>query len=440
MCSSSSPPTTFAGGPIQIVGTVDPPGTGSAKQPDLQFSPLRCPAVSRPDTLLQAKLDAALNAQKALGRFGANSHVAFSLIVISKTGDHKYAGRFDEEMHCSASLVKVAAMYAAHELLAAARRLARRKGFADAPAFLAALASSFDAEITAAAVPAIRNLVTDPALMGPVPKYDLIFSVTNTGVANEPDVEFTPGFASDLRSMIALGTNEGASRCVRKLSYAYINAALIHGGFFDPDLTPPNGIWLAADYLGSENTPQFNDATHIPYVRIDCDNDCAIVNGIQNCGVGQISTTRRMSNLFALIELGGVPNADTRMLVDPGSGLPVPDGCMKMRTLLVEPKPGPADVSWVDPGNNPRRLINVVPKFDVRHDKIGLANLKRGPEVRSEGLIVEWKGQRARLDALNFTGKLAISWQNLVGLPPTGFDGIAQTINDTFTSYMAALP
>ena len=91
-------------------------------------------------------------------------------------------------------------------------------------------------------------------------------------------------------------------------------------------------------------------------------------------------------------------------------------------------------------GSNPRRLINVVPKFDVRHDKVGLANLKRGPEVRSEGLIVEWKGQRARLDALGFTGKLAISWQNLVGLPPSLFDGIAQTINDTFTSYMAALP
>ena len=245
--------------------------------------------------------------------------------------------------------------------------------------------------------------------------------------------------------MIALGTNEGASRCVRKLSYAYINAALIKGGFFDPEPappngTPPNGIWLAADYLGDKNKPKTNDAAHIPYVRIDCVNDCAMVSGIQDCGVGQISTTRRMSNLFALIELGLVPNADTKMVMDAVSGLPVPDGCVKMRTLLVEPKPGRADVSWVDGGNNPRRLISVVPKFDVRFDKVGLADLKRGGEVRSEGLIVEWKGQRARLDALNFTGKLAISWQNLVGVPPSLFDGIAQTINDTFTAYMAALP
>jgi hypothetical protein len=437
---SSSPPTRFSGGPIEIVGTVDPPGTGSAVQPDLPFSPMHYPTVSTLDTLLQEKLDAALDAQKAAGRFGANSDVAFSLIVISKTGDHKYAGRSDDKMHFSASLVKVAALYAAHELLAAARRLARRKGFADAAAFLAALTSTFDSQITAAAVSAVRNLVTDPALMGPVPKYDLIFSVTNTGIANEPDVEFTADFENDLHSMIALGTNEGASRCIRKLSYAYINAALIHGGFFNPDVTPQNGIWLAADYLGDKNLPKTADAKHIPYVRIDSDNDCGLLNGIQTCGVGQISTTRRMSNLFALIELGRVPNADTKMAVDPNSGVSVPDACMKMRALLAEPKPGRADVPWVDPGNNPRRLISVVPKFDVRHDKIGLGDLKRGGEVRSEGLIVEWKGQRARLDALNFTGKLAISWQNLVGVPPTRFDGIAQTINDTFTSYMAALP
>ena len=181
MCSSSSPPTKFSGGPIQIVGTVDAPGTGSAVQPDLPFSPMRYPTVSTPDDVLQAKLDAALSAQKAAGRFGANSHVAFSVIVISKTGDHKYAGQFDEEMHFSASLVKVAAMYAAHELLAAARRLARRKGFADAAVFLAALASSFDAQISAAAVPAIRNLVTDLALMGPAPKYRLDFQCHQHG-------------------------------------------------------------------------------------------------------------------------------------------------------------------------------------------------------------------------------------------------------------------
>lgn len=147
-----------------------------------------------------------------------------------------------------------------------------------------------------------------------------------------------------------------------------------------------------------------------------------------------------MSNLFVLIELGRVPNADTKMVSEPMSGLPVSDGGLKMLALLVEPKPGRADVPWGDPRNDPRRLINVVPKLDVRHDKVGFADLKRGGRVRSEGLIVEWKGQRARLDALNFTGKLAISWQNLVGVPPTEFDGIAQTINDTFTSYMAALP
>jgi hypothetical protein len=330
-------------------------------------------------------------------------------------------------------------MYAAHELLAAARRLARKKGFPDAAAFRAALVSSFDALIRATAVPSVRNLVADPALMGPVPKYDLIFDVTNTGIASEPTVEFTEQFQDDLVSMIGHGSNEGASQVIRKLSYAYINAALIKGGFFDP--LQPNGLWLAGDYLGDKNKPEFDNATHIPYVRIDCTNDCALEKGAQNCAVAQISTTRHMSNLFALVELGKVPNADPKTATNT-NGRTVPDGNLKMRTLLAEPKPlipgtTGADLPWV----HQSRLTGMTARFVVTHDKIGVAGLTRGPSVHSEGLIVEWgpaAGEAPLLARRHLSGKLAISWQNLVGPPPAHmFNGIARVINDAFAAYIA---
>jgi hypothetical protein len=415
------------------VGTLEPPKADASLEP---FAPAEYSMVAT-DGALQVALGNALDAQVTAGRFGANSHVAFSIIVLAKDQSHRYAGRFDDEMHFSASLVKVAAMYAAHELLAAARRLARLKNFADPAAFYAALASTFDAQIIALTAPEIRNVGADPALMGLAPNYDQIFAATNTGLGNEPDVEFSEVFGRALISMIARGTNEGASVCIRKLSYAYINVALTKGGFFDA--ARARGIWLGGDYLGDKNEPKHNDARHIPYARLPSENDCITIGGVQDCDVGQISTTRLMSNLFALIELGQAPSADPKMVLETSTGQMLPDGSLKMRALLAEPKPGRADVPWVDPGPSPRRLVSAVPRFVVRRDKIGLEGLKRGPSVRSEGLIVEWKTDRRLLDELNLTGKLAISWQNLVGVPATGFDGIVNVINDTFTAYLTAL-
>jgi hypothetical protein len=442
---SCSGVTSFTGGPIQIVGTLPPPGSPGAAPVFLPFAAVHYPMVGSPDSQLQTALNEAHASVVAANEFGSNSHVAFSLILLATDGNHKYAGIFDNEMHFSASLVKVAAMYSAHELLAAARRLAKKKGFADAQAFFAALSSTFNPLISATAVPAVRNLVVDSTKMGPAPKYDLIFAVTNLGAANEPDVEFSTQFQADLLSMIGHGTNDGASRCIRKLSYSYINAALIKGGFFNP--STPNGIWLAADYLGDKNKPEFNDATHIPYVRIDCLNDCITSNGVTDCKVGQIATTRLMCNLFALIELGKVPSGDTKFVTNP-EGRSVPDTNLKMQTLLNEPKPiipgsgGLRDIPWVDAS----RMLHVAPQFNVIRDKIGVAGLKRGPLVHSEGLVVRWINRlnsrgvdvdAPRLAARNISNKIVVCWQNLVGPPPAhDFDGIARIINQTFSRFI----
>lgn len=62
----------------------------------------------------------------------ANLHVPISLYAhVRSGGNHFYAGIHDNEMHCSASLLKVAAMYAAFSLRAEARELAKAGGFAN---------------------------------------------------------------------------------------------------------------------------------------------------------------------------------------------------------------------------------------------------------------------------------------------------------------------
>jgi hypothetical protein len=426
MCKSLTPDRAAKAPPK--VEKLPPPGSPAAVQPDVPFAEMPYPTVSAPDEALKTALGQAAAAQAAAGRLGPNSHVAFSLVALTSDGHHRYGGVFDEEMHFSASLVKVAALYAAHELLAAARRLARKKGFADVSAFMTSLSTKFNPAITATAMPNVRALVTDPALMEPFPKYDLIFTVTNLGVANEPNVQFSPQFQDHLVSMIGHGTNTGASATIRKLSYAYINAALIKGGFFAPaqGTTAQNGIWLAGDYLGDKNKPKFNDATHIPYVRIDCVNDCKTENGVTDCAVAQISTTRRMANLLALMELGKLPRGDAAANTS-------------MKSLMSEPKPlipgggGTRDTPWLDQS----RLTGVTAQFTITHDKVGVADLKRGPDVHSEGLVVKWTnrpGDQALLDRRHLTGTIAISWQNLI---PFNFNGIARVVNDAFANYIA---
>ena len=93
---------------------VPPPKAPSPADKQLPYAAVKYPTLATPDSKFQAALDAALAAQITAGRFGPDSHVAISMIALTDNGTHKYADKFDEEMHFSASLVKVAAMYAAH--------------------------------------------------------------------------------------------------------------------------------------------------------------------------------------------------------------------------------------------------------------------------------------------------------------------------------------
>lgn len=256
-----------------------------------------------PTHSLQEYLDKAYAEALALHKLGtqpagdsaANLHVPVSLFAHVRTGSgHFYAGVHSDEMHFSASLLKVAAMFAAYSLRAEARVLAAGGGFADENAFFAALGSQFK---STDAVPAIQS-----AGVGLKPRYKDVLKVTGFG-GGALQVDFTPSFfvpldvdrplfahyqevhkhevdanhikddeenaatlaelakVSHMYKMIVPSNNVSAGECIRRLGYAYINVKLMNAGFYDPASTPPKGIWLAADFVGG------------PRVEIDSIND-----------------------------------------------------------------------------------------------------------------------------------------------------------------------
>ncbi|PYJ73625.1 MAG: hypothetical protein DME75_01035, partial [Verrucomicrobia bacterium] len=190
------------------------------KGPLLPFRATEYEVVGTPDAILQTGLDQAVAHARTLGELGSNPRVAFSVILLANNDNHKSAEFLGNEMFFSASVLKVAAMYAAHELRFAVRNFAAEKKkagktFPDAPAFFAALVSEFDPLIKAAALPQVlakaEEMAASPGAQDirSTPAYEEIFQVTGLSSANI-DVEFKmkPGaagpneFSDNMEAMI----------------------------------------------------------------------------------------------------------------------------------------------------------------------------------------------------------------------------------------------
>jgi hypothetical protein len=322
----------------------------------------------------------------------ANLRVPISLYAHVRSGSsHFYAGIHDDEMHFSASLMKVAAMYAAFSLRAEARELARAGGFANTNAFFAALGQQFN---TNDAVPTIRS--AGPAV-GLKPKYTDILSVTGFG-GGTLSIDFTDEFRNHMRQMIVPSNNASAAQCIRQLGYAYINVKLMNGRFFDR--TTNTGIWLAADFAGG--------------TRVE-------VDSINDGKAAQVTTSRQMARFFSGITLGTLVGS-------------VHDE--EMRQLLKDAID--VDAPWIS------RFGTRLYKFSGV--KVGVANLKpntppKGPDVYSEGVLLKWKGDATKLSALNLTGDIAVCWQNLrISAFDTGVPAIAKIIETSFENFLAQAP
>jgi hypothetical protein len=410
-------------------------GSGSAPPPIPQIKPV---------TTLQKYLEKAYKDVLVANKLGAqpaddseaNLHVPISLFAHAKTGtQHQYAGIHDDEIHFSASLLKVAAMFAAYSLRSEARLLAATGGFANPNAFFTALAGKFK---STDAVQAIQNKG-----VGLNPKYQDILQITSFG-GGTPQIDFKPDFfvpipvdhplfvqyqtvhqhevdlghiksdeenaatlaalskVSHMYRMIVPSNNASAGECIRRLGYAYINVKLMNAGLYDSKSTPPKGVWLAADYAGG------------PRVEIDSVNDGKSA---------QATSARQMARLFSLIDVG-------QLITARADGN---DDNADMKALLHEAQG--VDSSWISMDGN-------TTKIDYEGVKVGLANLKpntppKGPDVYSEGVLMTWNSDADKLTSMNLNGQLVVCWQNLrVSAYGTGVPAIGGVIETAFSNFL----
>jgi hypothetical protein len=323
----------------------------------------------------------------AAGGLGPKAHVPFSLIALASDNNHRYAGILDDDEDFSGSLMKVAAMYAAFELRAAALRFAKSKNFANEDEYFKELAKEFDPQIKASAVSDVRKVG-----IGLAPAYKNILKASALNTAT-PSVVLADDFKKTLYQSIAKSHNPSSAIVIRTVGYSYINAALIKAGLYDSG--SQKGIWLAGDYGGSAQA------------RIPAANDGTTAHG---------TTTKQMCRFFALIELKKLAGSDESK-----------DMQDLLRATITE-----HERSWTVRNSNAN--------FDLEYGKIGVAGLGRkqeGPLVYSDGLVVAWRGDAAKLAAKKLTGKIAICWQNLRAKefkPP--FDGVAEIVNKAYAKIL----
>jgi hypothetical protein len=334
----------------------------------------------------------------------AYKRVAFSILPllgstpgVSEAVSPYYAGVFDDDTDYSASVLKVAVLFAAGQLLSEAK--AWLTGATNPSSFF----NQFQPDVQSAD-PRIKNTTFKPPVRL-LPNIPTILKPTGNP---SPPVAFTKGFNDNLTVMITKSSDPGAQFCIDQLGYGFISARLIENKFFDPQNGTGVGIWLAGDYMKSK-----------PDVRIPCVNDHPDV---------ELTTTRQMCKLFSMIRLNQLPQNDT-------------DTNKLMQDLLSQAG------SWLTMGTD----LSVAPLFTIIHAKVGFGGLgtDETPNVYSEGLIIKWndmtqvKAFNKKIDPSNahteshLSGEIAVCWQNLLAeaLSPS-FNGIVEVLNNSISDFL----
>lgn len=329
-----------------------------------------------------------------------NKETAISIILIDSDHNNHYAEINGTKMHYSASLVKVAALYAAFDLRCTARQYAKDNNFSDKNSFLTSLTAAID---TSATINRLKDFGK-----GLKPNLKEIFVGFKATGSNK--VEFTTNFQKDLEN---IGENVNAGRIIRALGYSYINVSMIRGNFFAPDTL--NGIWLAGDYSGE---------SILKSVRIPVENDT--VAG----GSGQAITTKEMSRMFYLIHTGLGFSHVTDAVERTASN-------QEMHAILQ------TEGSWFF-GPNDTVQITVTPNFSKDCAKVGLGNLGTiatpGPSVVSEGAVMKWNSITAVTDfntknQRKLTGDFALCWQNMYR-PNVHFNALVRIFNTSILNFL----
>jgi hypothetical protein len=251
----------------------------------------------------------------------------------------EFAGVKADEMFFSASLLKVAILFASFELRAQVNRVAGAVTATGAKDLFAKVKKEFDAAV-AAAIPAIKAGEWRRA------RFDQALAAT-AGSGGALTVDLGRQHRKDLESIfINQRQNLGARRCIHRLGYSWINGALAAGGFFD--VAAKRGIWLATDFGGGWS--QF----HVP---------------VSTGGTSSVAMTcEAMLHLLAAMRIG--------TLVDPASS-------GEMVTLFSGGLP------WLSAVGNPGPLSFTITAAKVGHAASGSA---RVGSVMSEAAFLDRGG------------------------------------------------
>jgi hypothetical protein len=361
---------------------------------------------------LQQYLNAAYAAEKAniepasmtIDGFTLKSkNFAISIIMIDRTGDH-YAGINDTDMYYSGSLVKVAALYAAHDLRAEARLHAATQTFTDVASFRTSLGSVVN---PTGAVPKLRAMTVglQPSLK------DIVVGFRPSG-ANK--VEFLPAYKKHLDDIFH---NAGARGVIRPVGYSYINVSLMRSHFFDRDPAKLSGLWLAGDYSGDLPKPQ-----RLPVERVP------VVNDTVPGGSAQAMTTKEMGRMFRLVHSeSGFSHVSDSAERDAAN--------QDMHAILQ------TQVSFFFDGSTVSETV----KFSGDCAKVGIGNLgpvdTPGPQVYSEGAVMTWNTPAAintfnTANKRDAAGSFVLVWQNLYS-SNTSWNALARVVNNTIENFLA---
>lgn len=331
----------------------------------------------RPNAKLQKALDDAVAAGP-----GTSWRTPVAIVSLEPDGARPMAHHKGNEVHFSASLLKVASMYSAFELRRTLRDIAAELGGSTTKADLLKDAALYlDPAILTrvSSIPALKGVLKPHA----VPQYASTFDVVPVSHPGQGfTVNFSTAFEGHLEKMIAVSDNASAAQCVHGSGYGYLNGALVSGGFFDAATN--TGIWLAGDYTAK-----------YPYFRIDSVNDGK---------VAQATTAIHLARMYTLMYdgtlVGGISSGE-------------------MRDLLAKAVAVPE--VFIDRASPP---LN----FTVTHTKVGLAQLKPvngGSNVYSEGSILKHTSGR----------EFVAVWQNFL-FESSGFDPVGHVVRDTIDKYL----
>lgn len=279
-------------------------------------------------------LDAQIKVIGAKGRF---SNLGIS--VVDLTGNPPtppYGGSRDDDMFFAASLVKIAAMFAAYQLLDAVRRDAATVGSTSAPAILGTLESAYSAAVAGGLpsgappqAPLLSKLfaITPSGTGTPVVVFDAAGSTFKELNANHENFGFINAKKSLewLHLMIRWSSDCASSILISTLGMAYINGALATAGFFDPRTNL--GIWLGGSYASAcPRAQQALGVRALPWKPVSA----AIQNAHSALSRFQVATSRAVALLFTCLAQGRLvdPTSSNSMLalLDKGTISPLVPG------------------------------------------------------------------------------------------------------------------